>query len=67
MTVPSKRPRRHEVGVAFDRWVVEKRGAYWFVIDARTLGLTAGPFNDRDRAQREADRWNVTFREARRG
>jgi hypothetical protein len=47
--------------------LVERRGAYWFVIDGHTRGITAGPFNDRQLAQREADRWNVTFREARCG
>jgi hypothetical protein len=70
--VTAKRPSaakkgNPKAGIPADRWVVERRGAYWWVVDVRTRGITAGPFNARDRAQQQADRWNVTFREARRG
>jgi hypothetical protein len=58
--------QHHDVGIPGDRWRVERRGAFWFVIDARTLGISAGPYNERARAQRRADELNVTFREARR-
>jgi hypothetical protein len=57
----------HKPGIAGDRWVVERRGAMYYVIDARTLGISAGPYNDRQLAQHRANELNVTFREARRG
>jgi hypothetical protein len=57
-----------EAGIPADRYVAERRGAYYFVIDRATGGITAGPYGDRDRAQREADRWNVnTWQRGRRG
>jgi hypothetical protein len=62
----AKKAQQPPVGIPGDKFQVERRGAMYYVIDSRTLGIMAGPYNYRQLAQHRADELNVTFREARR-
>jgi hypothetical protein len=62
----SKGRQPNDVGIPGDKYVVELRGRTYFVINRDTLGLM-GVYPTRQEAQIQADRLNVTFREARRG
>jgi hypothetical protein len=58
--------QHHDVGIPGDKFQVERRGRTYFVVNRDNLGLM-GVYPTREQAQIQADRLNVTFREARRG
>jgi hypothetical protein len=50
----AKKPER-PAGVAGDRFVVQLKGNWYYIIDAKTRLIAGGPYNTRWEAQEKAD------------
>jgi hypothetical protein len=60
-TTKGKRP----VGIPGDRYRVDQKGALYWVVDAKTGTVMAGPFRSRPNAQQRADQLERTVSQPR--